>query len=88
MRPPDIIDDSGNKYWYKEGTTIYHRLDGPAVEYSDGGRAWFVNGKYHRIDGPAIEYANGIILWYINGLNIDCKTQEEFDRLIRLKAFW
>ena len=26
--------------------------------------------------------------WYINGKKIDCKTQDEFLRLIKMKAFW
>ena len=23
----------------------YHRTDGPAIEYSDGGKAWWIDGK-------------------------------------------
>jgi len=32
------------RYWYLNGKL--HREDGPAVEYADGRREWWVNGKY------------------------------------------
>ena len=33
------------KYWYKNG--LRHREnDKPAVEFSDGGKAWYINGKF------------------------------------------
>ena len=56
---------NGNKEWYLNG--LYHREDGPAVEYANGDKFWYVNGKCHRIDGPACEYANGSKSWYVNG---------------------
>ena len=45
-------------------------------------------GQFHREDGPAIELYNGEKYWWINGEEIDCKTQEEFERLLKMKAFW
>ena len=44
-----------------------HRVHGPAVIYSDGGRAWCQNGLLHRLDGPVIVWADGRRDWYING---------------------
>ena len=44
-----------------------HREDGPAVEYSNGDREWWFNGKRHRNNGPAIEWVNGTRSWYLNG---------------------
>jgi hypothetical protein len=41
-------------------------IDGPACEYVDGSKSWFLNGKRHRVDGPAIEYADGTKYWYLN----------------------
>ena len=55
--------------WYKEGTDVLHREDGPAVEYTDGGKRWFKDGLNHREDGPAIVFTNGNKVWCINGLN-------------------
>ena len=46
---------------------LLHRTDGPAVEYDDGSKEWYVNGQYHRTDGPAIERADGSKCWYVNG---------------------
>lgn len=43
-----------------------HRTDGPAVEYVDGSKLWYIKGQLHRTDGPAIEYANGSKSWYLN----------------------
>jgi len=37
------------------------------IEFADGDKAWFINGKRHREDGPAIEEANGGKAWFING---------------------
>ena len=64
-----------NKHYYKDGTTsesydnskITHRIDGPASEYADGSKYYYIDGKYHRIDGPAIESANGSKYYYIDG---------------------
>jgi hypothetical protein len=55
-----------------------HREDGPACEYIDGTRCWYLNGRRHRIDGPAIEYANGDRYWYLNDEEY---TEEEFLKL-------
>lgn len=89
---PAIEFANGDKYWYQNG--LLHRLDGPAVEYDDGARYWYQNGKLHRLDGPAVEGNNGYRdggnykEWYFEDEKLNCKTQEEFERLLRLKAFW
>jgi len=62
------IDEYGHKYYYKDkAMTIYHRLDGPAVEYADGTKVWWVDGKRHRLDGPAVEWADGSKEWWVDG---------------------
>jgi hypothetical protein len=63
------IDLAGNKRWYNSKGQP-HREDGPAFEYIDGGKAWWINGKPHREDGPAIEWTDGGREWYINGKRI------------------
>lgn len=82
-----VTDEFGNKYWRNE-TGHFHREDGPAIEYENGSKCWLINGERHREDGPAIEYADGRKVWYINGKYIFCKTQEEFDQLMKLSLFW
>ena len=42
----------------------------------------------HREDGPAIIYPDGRQKWYYMGEEINCTSQVEFERLLRLKAFW
>jgi len=66
-----IIDEYGDKYWYLNG--LYHREDGPAIEYANGDKYWYLNDKIHRINGPAIEYSNGDKYWFLN----DKEVKEE-----------
>jgi len=62
------IDRDGNKFYFKDkAMTIRHRLDGPAVEYANGSKVWFVDGKRHRLDEPAIEGADGRKEWWVDG---------------------
>lgn len=53
-------------YWRNEDGQL-HREDGPAVEYVNGHKSWWVEGEKHRTDGPAIEWANGTKQWLVNG---------------------
>ena len=55
--------------WYNLQGKL-HRIDGPAVEYADGDKAWYLNGQLHREDGPATEgnnEGNRYKQWWING---------------------
>ena len=66
-----VDDYESGKFYYKDrGKTKRHRLDGPAVEWADGSKAWFVDGKLHRLDGPAYEYADGGKVWWVDGVFI------------------
>ena len=60
------IDEDGTKRWYNEDGFL-HREDGPAIEWGDGDKEWYRNGKHHRENGPAVEYANGDKEWHKNG---------------------
>ena len=63
--------DRYGKYYYKDKEkTIIHREDGPAVEYFNGSKVWWLNGEMHRMDGPAVEYVNGGKVWYVNDMFI------------------
>lgn len=73
----------------KLGTTFYlndqdkyHRLDGPAIEWEDGDKEWYINGLHHRLDGPAIEWSDGDKVWYINGVQY---TEKEFQQYIKMQ---
>ena len=57
-----VIDERGNKYWYKDDE--FHREDGPASESADGTKYWYLNGRRHREDGPAVEFPDGTKRWW------------------------
>ena len=40
------------------------------------------------MDGPAVEYGDGYKEWWIQGRKLDCRTQEEFEKLLKLMALW
>lgn len=60
------VNDNGDRSWWCRLTGLLHRIDGPAVELSNGTRYWYLNGKRHREDGPAIEWANGDRSWWLS----------------------
>ena len=46
MSQPEIemkVDFDGTKYWSLNDK--FHREDGPAIEYTDGEKEWWFNGK-------------------------------------------
>ena len=60
------IDKSGTKlYLNDEGER--HRLDGPAVEDSNGTKFWRINGNSHRNIDPSEEWSNGGKYWLFKG---------------------
>ncbi len=60
------IDSFGNKTWWKDNQV--HRINGPAIEYTNGDKHWYLNDKRHREDGPAIQCMDGFQAWYYKGL--------------------
>ena len=76
------VDRNGTKYYFKDKEmTFPHRIDGPAFEYGNGGKAWYVDGQLHRVDGPAFEYVDGTKVWYVDGKphRLDGPTFESAD---------
>ena len=68
--------NSGNIYYCKKDTSIWHNPYGPATIYADGSKSYFINGKIHRLDGPAIILINNQELYYINGKHL---SKDEFE---------
>ena len=62
-----IIENDGTKRYFKPNTNVLHNEDGPAIEYQNGDKSWYIDGELHREDGPAVEYPDGTKYWYING---------------------
>ena len=65
-KPRKEVDQSGTIFYYNNKKQL-HREDGPAVEYADGEKHWYKNGKHHRENGPAVEHADGYKAWWRNG---------------------
>lgn len=71
-------------YFKDKECTIYHRQDGPAIEYVSGRKRWFLNGKPHRIGGPC-DYIPGLPSFYaIEGIFYD---EEEYWSKVRFGSF-
>lgn len=56
--------------------------------YFNGDKRWVSSSNLlHREDGSALEFANGEKYWFYHDIQIHCKDNEEFLKLIKLKAF-
>ena len=77
-----VIDTFGNKEW-RNVDGVVHREDGPAIEWKDGTKSWYLNGQRHREDGPAVEWKDGTKSWYLNDKEY---TEEEFALLQFMKG--
>jgi hypothetical protein len=74
-----IIKNSGGTFYYKDTEmTILHREDGPASEYADGNKSWWLHGVRHREEGPAVVRINGTKSWWLHGKEV---SEEEHKRL-------
>ena len=60
------VDEHGNRRYYNALGQL-HRLDGPAIERSDGTKEWCQNGLRHRDAGPAVEHMDGSRMWLLYG---------------------
>ena len=76
--------------WYCDG--LPHKEIGPSAIYFGSGCQdnvqYWIHGKLHRLDGPAVNFSNGRKRWYYEGKKIDCSTQEEFERILKLMFLW
>ena len=72
--------------WWVNGQR--HRVDGPAVENKNGTKCWYYRGARHCSTGPAMEFPWGVNYWYFHGTEVPCRTQQQFERLLKLKVFW
>ena len=65
--------------WFNDKGNL-HRDDGPALEYSDGSKLWYLNGLSNRDDGPAVVYSGGFKAWYLNGISY---AEEDYNAKIK-----
>jgi hypothetical protein len=84
---PAVEWEDGAKAWYQHGA--YHRdNDLPSYIGGIGYKVWHQHGERHRTTGPAVITSVGEQHWYLNDKLLYCNTQEEFEKLMKLKAFW
>jgi hypothetical protein len=71
---PTIIEENNIKY---------------IVYITPSGKIWMKDSKIHRELGPAVELLDGSAQWWYEGFCIfNCKSQQEFEKRIKLKVFW
>jgi hypothetical protein len=59
-----IIDSDGSKRWYHNDNL--HRIDGPAIEYKNGRKEWFLYGVlYDEYKYKTITSNIPLMHWYI-----------------------
>ncbi len=60
------VYEDGDIFWYNKEEQL-HRLNGPAVENSDGYeyKAYWINGNLHNLEGPAVIHPNGEVEYWI-----------------------
>jgi hypothetical protein len=76
-----IFKNKEGTFYYKDKEMlICHREDGPAAEWLNGSKSWWLNGTLHRVDGPAVDFADGTKYWYLNGKEV---TESEHKKLTR-----
>lgn len=83
--PVMTVDKYETKIWKLNG--LYHRVDGPAIEYADGTKMWYQSDIIHRVGAPAIEWANGTKMWFQNGM-CHCIDRPAIERADRTKEWW
>jgi hypothetical protein len=66
MKSHLVTYPDGHTEWLTD-TGIFHREDGPAIEYATGTKYWYLNGRLHRENGPAVEWFDGEKKWCLNG---------------------
>ena len=45
------------------------------IEYPNGTKVWWLDGKRHRVAGPAYEYPDGTKVWWLDGEPWDASKQ-------------
>jgi hypothetical protein len=87
-----VYREDGEEYHYNTNHQL-HRENAPAIIRRINlnpsiHKEYWVSGERHRENGAAIEYADGLKDWFYRGKHIDCQSQEQFEKIIRIKAFW
>lgn len=63
---PRHYRDHGETAWMNEAGK-FHRIGGPAQEFDNGDKVFWVNGLRHNEEAAAIQLADGRNFFYLNG---------------------
>jgi hypothetical protein len=78
---PRHYRDHGETAWFNDAGK-FHRIGGPADEFDNGDKVFYVNGLRHNEDGAAIQLANGQNYFYLNGKELtEKKWAQEVKKL-------
>lgn len=56
------------------------------VEWDNGIKSWWLNGKRHRLGGPAVIWPDGTKAWYINGNHTFEREHDLYVDTLKLKG--
>jgi len=84
--PDGLLDFEGHKLWIKDKKL--HRVNGPAVELDNGDKEWWYQGKKIGSYTSFRQLGSSIEKWWYQGEYIKCSSQKEFEKYLKLKAFW
>ena len=64
-----IVEEDDEKIvWMDWNWNIHRENDFPAIEWKDGTKVWYKNGKKHRENGePAVIFLDGHKEWWVDG---------------------
>jgi len=83
MESSQTYNQQYQRWEWRNSQDQLHREDGPAIEYDNGTKYWYRNGRLHREDGPAVEYVNGCGEWWVNGLCIGSPEERREKEILR-----
>lgn len=79
---PRHYRDHGETAWLTEDGK-FHRIGGPADEFDNGDKVFYVNNKRHNEEGAAIQLADGRNFYYLEGVEM---TQKQWAKEVKKYA--
>ena len=78
----------GYAMWVNKNAEL-HRVNGPAIEWNNGNKEWWIDGKRHRIDGPAIYFKGHEEWWQTGNLHrVDGPAVKAVKSGVDIKQWW
>ena len=70
------VDNNHNISYFNSDNQL-HRVNGPALIYTNGAKYWYQYNLLHRLDGPAVEFNSGLSSYHIAGFRY---SKDEFNK--------